>query len=64
MKFETDVDIVKITVVYYTKLAMMGKEKMRTYVDMRLFVDVENMDYFISLDWENILWERTFSRLQ
>lgn len=46
------------------ELAMKGREKIRAFVDMRLFLDVENIEYFSSLDWENILWERTFPELQ
>lgn len=37
------------------ELAMKGREKIRAFVDMRLFLDVENIEYFSSLDWENIL---------
>ena len=55
LAFEYDVDAVKMTLVHYTKLAMKGREKARAFVDMRLFLDIEYIDYFSSLDWENIL---------
>lgn len=37
IKFKNDLDVVKMIVVYYTVLAVMGKEKTRAYVDMKLF---------------------------
>lgn len=38
-----------MTMVYYTELAMMDREKTRSYVNMRLFMDVENVDTSIVL---------------
>ncbi|KAA0041928.1 uncharacterized protein E5676_scaffold306G001290 [Cucumis melo var. makuwa] len=54
IEIENDVDAVKMTV-SNIELAMKGREKIRAFVDMRLFLDVENIEYFSSLDWENIL---------
>ena len=60
MEFENNMDVVMMSLVYYTELVMMGKEKMGANVDKQLFLDVEDFEYFNSMDWGNILWERTF----
>ncbi|XP_038887207.1 uncharacterized protein LOC120077396 [Benincasa hispida] len=64
MEFENDMDVLKMTLVYYTKLAMMGREKARANVDKILLIDVKDLDYLNSMDWENVLWERTLLGLQ
>ncbi|XP_038887239.1 uncharacterized protein LOC120077431 [Benincasa hispida] len=51
MEFDNDRDAVKMTLIYYTELAMMGREKMKTNVDKILLIDVEDLDYFNSMDW-------------
>ena len=63
MEFENDMNTMKMSLVYYTELAMMGKEKTRANVDKQLFLVVENLEYFNSIDSGNILWERTFQGL-
>ncbi|XP_038887193.1 uncharacterized protein LOC120077380 [Benincasa hispida] len=37
MEFENDDDTVKITIVYYTEVAMMGKNKQKNAVDLKRF---------------------------
>lgn len=64
MDFENNMDVVKMSLVYYTELAMTRKEKTRVNVDKKLFLDVEDLEYFNSMDWGKILWEKTFQRLQ
>ena len=46
-----------MSLVYHSELAMMRKEKMRVNVDKKLFHDVEDLEYFNSMDWGNVLWE-------
>ncbi|XP_038880341.1 uncharacterized protein LOC120071983 [Benincasa hispida] len=48
--FENDDDAVKITLVYYTEVAMMGKNKQKNAIDRTLFDDVEDIDYYNNLD--------------
>ncbi|XP_038875066.1 uncharacterized protein LOC120067593 [Benincasa hispida] len=62
--FENDDDVVKITLVYYTEIAMMGKNKQKSVVDRTLFEDVEDIYYYNSLDWGTIIWQRTFDALK
>ncbi|XP_038885907.1 uncharacterized protein LOC120076213 [Benincasa hispida] len=64
MEFENDMDAMKMTLVYYTELGMMGREKTKANVDKTLLIDVEDLDYFNSLDWRNVLWERKLLGLQ
>ncbi|XP_038889082.1 uncharacterized protein LOC120078991 [Benincasa hispida] len=64
MECDNDMDVVKMTLVYYIELAMMGREKTRTNIDKTLLIDVEDLDYFNSMDWRNVLWERTLLGLQ
>lgn len=49
--FKNDDDTVKVTLVYYTELTMLGKDKLKTSVDKLLFWDVEQLTYFNKLDW-------------
>ncbi|XP_038876469.1 uncharacterized protein LOC120068893 [Benincasa hispida] len=51
IEFDNDVDAVKMTLVYYTELAMMGREKTKANVDKTLLIDVEDLDYFNSMYW-------------
>ncbi|XP_038896702.1 uncharacterized protein LOC120084963 [Benincasa hispida] len=62
--FENDEDAVKITLAYYTKVAMMGKNKQKNAMDHTLFDDVEDIDYYNSLDWDLIIWQRTLDFLK
>ena len=55
MEFENDMDAMKMSVLYYTELVMMGKEKMTVNMDKKLFPDVEDLEYFNSMDWGNLL---------
>ncbi|XP_038889303.1 uncharacterized protein LOC120079213 [Benincasa hispida] len=64
MEFENDMDAMKMTLVYYTELAMMGREKTRANVDKTLLIDMKDLDYLNSMDWGNVLWERTLLGLQ
>ncbi|XP_038902406.1 uncharacterized protein LOC120089046 [Benincasa hispida] len=48
--FENDDDALKITLVYYIKVAMMGKNKQKNVVDRTLFDDVEDIDYYNPFD--------------
>ncbi|XP_038885808.1 uncharacterized protein LOC120076102 [Benincasa hispida] len=48
--FENDDDAVKITLIYYIKVAMMGKNKQKNVVDRTIFDDVEDIDYYNNLD--------------
>lgn len=51
--FESDDDVVKVSLVIYTKLPMMGKAKKKCNVEKDLFDDVEDLDYFNNIDWEH-----------
>ncbi|XP_038891634.1 uncharacterized protein LOC120081026 [Benincasa hispida] len=62
--FENDNDAVKITLVYYTEVAMIGKNKQKNVVDGTLFDDVEDIDYYNNLDWGTIIWQRTLDALK
>lgn len=62
--FKNDEDAVKISLVYYIELAMMGKDKVKTLVDRSLYGVVDDLQYFNSLDWGTIIWERTLKGLQ
>ncbi|XP_038896437.1 uncharacterized protein LOC120084700 [Benincasa hispida] len=53
-----------INLVYYTKVAMMGKNKQKNPVDLKRFKDVQNLEYYNSLDWGTIIWERTLDALK
>ncbi|XP_038896492.1 uncharacterized protein LOC120084741 [Benincasa hispida] len=55
LEFENDEDAVKITLVYYTEVAMMGKNKQKNVVDLKHFKDVQNIEYCNSLDWGTII---------
>ncbi|XP_038874922.1 uncharacterized protein LOC120067433 [Benincasa hispida] len=54
----------EITVVYYIKVSMMGKNKQKNAVDLKCFKDVQTLDYYNSLDWGTIIWERTLDALK
>lgn len=45
VNFYNDLDTVKITLVYYTELAMMGKDKKKSVIDKSLLDDVEDLEY-------------------
>ncbi|XP_038882418.1 uncharacterized protein LOC120073687 [Benincasa hispida] len=62
--FENDDDVVKITLVYYTEVAMMGKTNQKNVMDRTLFDDIEDIDYYNSLDWGTIIWQRTLDSLK
>lgn len=63
VNFYNDLDTVKVTLVYYTELAMMGKDKTKSVIHKSLLDDVEDLEYYNSLDWGHILWERTLKGL-
>lgn len=48
-EFANDVDVVKVSIVYYTKLTMMVKDKYPS-IDPYLFQAVDDMDYFNRMD--------------
>ena len=50
MDFENDMDTVKMSLVYYIELAMMGEKETRENVDKKLFLDVEDLEYFNPMD--------------
>lgn len=52
LEFENDDDVGKITLVYiyYINIAMMGKNKQKGAVEIQLFKDVEDIEYFNILD--------------
>ncbi|XP_008437501.1 uncharacterized protein LOC103482899 isoform X3 [Cucumis melo] len=64
LNFYDDLDAVKVTLVYYTELAMMGKDRTKSIINKSLLDDVEDLKYYNSLDWGHILWERTLRGLQ
>ncbi|XP_038889364.1 uncharacterized protein LOC120079280 [Benincasa hispida] len=43
---------------------MMGKNKQKNTVDLKRFKDVQNIEYYNSLDWGTIIWERTLDALK
>lgn len=50
LEFENDDDVVKIILVYYTKVAMVGKNKKKSAMDRRRFEKVEDLEYYNDLD--------------
>lgn len=62
LEFDNDDDGVKVSLVYYTESTMMGKDKHMS-VDLSLFVNVNDVRHFNSMDWRSILWERTLQGL-
>ncbi|XP_038887205.1 uncharacterized protein LOC120077392 [Benincasa hispida] len=64
LEFENDEDAVKITLVYYMKVAMMGKNKQKNPMDLKRFKDIKNIEYYNSLAWGTIIWERTLDDLK
>ncbi|XP_038902309.1 uncharacterized protein LOC120088943 [Benincasa hispida] len=64
LEFENDEVAMKITLVYHTEVAMMGKNKQKSAVDLKRFKDVQNIKYYNSLDWGTIIWERTLDALK
>ena len=52
LEFENDDDVGKITLVYiyYINIAMMGKNKQKGAVEIQLFKDAEDIEYFNILD--------------
>ncbi|XP_022145823.1 uncharacterized protein LOC111015183 [Momordica charantia] len=48
--FEDDEDAVKVTLILYTELVMMGKSKSKSKVDIDLYNQVDDLDYFNHLD--------------
>ncbi|XP_031741885.1 uncharacterized protein LOC105435430 isoform X2 [Cucumis sativus] len=64
LNFYDDLDAVKVTLVYYTELAMMGKDRTKSIINKSLLDDVEDLKYYNSLDWGHILWEKTLRGLQ
>ncbi|XP_038880465.1 uncharacterized protein LOC120072125 [Benincasa hispida] len=50
LEFENDEDVMKITLVYYKEVAMMGKNKQKNAMDLKRFKDVQNIEYYNSLD--------------
>ncbi|XP_038902177.1 uncharacterized protein LOC120088810 [Benincasa hispida] len=64
LEFENDDDVVKISLVYYTEVAMMGKNKQKDAINLKRFKDVQNLKYYNSLDWGTIIWERTLDALK
>ncbi|XP_038895909.1 uncharacterized protein LOC120084079 [Benincasa hispida] len=64
LEFENDDDAVKISLVYYTEVAMMGKNKQKNAVDLKRFKDVQSLEYYNSIDWGTIIWERTLDALK
>ncbi|XP_022154345.1 uncharacterized protein LOC111021630 [Momordica charantia] len=54
--FEDDEDVVKVTLILYTELVMMGKSKSKSKVDIDLYNQVDDLDYFNHLDWGSDVW--------
>ncbi|XP_038891631.1 uncharacterized protein LOC120081023 [Benincasa hispida] len=42
----------------------MGKNKQKNAVDLKRFKDVQSLEYYNSLDWDSIIWERTLDALK
>ncbi|XP_022154873.1 uncharacterized protein LOC111022026 [Momordica charantia] len=49
--FEDDEDAVKVTLILYTELVMMVKSKSKSKVDIDLYNQVDDLNYFNHLDW-------------
>ncbi|XP_038895990.1 uncharacterized protein LOC120084166 [Benincasa hispida] len=62
-KFENDEDVVKVLLVYYAELTMMGKDKHMS-IDLYLFQVADDLDYFNNMNWGSMLWDRTLGGLQ
>ncbi|XP_038896011.1 uncharacterized protein LOC120084191 [Benincasa hispida] len=64
LEFENDDAAVKISLVYYTEVTMMEKNKQKNAIYLKRFKDVQNLEYYNSLDWGTIIWERTLDALK
>lgn len=64
LQFETDLDAVKVSLIYMYELGLSGKDKTKSNIDRSLLDDVDDLDFFNSRDWGSIIWERTFNGLQ
>ncbi|XP_038896436.1 uncharacterized protein LOC120084698 [Benincasa hispida] len=42
----------------------MGKNKQKNAVDLKCFKDIQSLEYYNSLDWGTIIWERTLDALK
>lgn len=62
--FANDDDSVKVSLVLYAELAMMGKAKKNCNIENELFGEVEHLDYFNNIDWGTQIWEHTIQGLQ
>lgn len=62
--FANDDDAVKVSLIYYTEIVMMGKNKGKSNVDKDLYGQVEDLDYFNNMDWGTTIWQRTLKGLQ
>ncbi|XP_038902478.1 uncharacterized protein LOC120089133 [Benincasa hispida] len=64
LEFENDLDVVKISLVHYYVLGLIGKGKIKSSINKSLLDDVKDLEYFNSLNWGYILCERTFNGLK
>ncbi|XP_022158064.1 uncharacterized protein LOC111024638 [Momordica charantia] len=62
--FEDDGDTVKVILILYTELVMMGKSKSKLKVDIDLYNQVDDLDYFNHLDWGSHVWSRIVNGLK
>lgn len=62
--FANDVDAVKVSLILYAGLAMMGKANNKCHVYKELFGEVDDLDYFNNLDWGTRIWQHTIKGLQ
>lgn len=61
--FENDEDAVKIAIVYFIELAMMGKER-KQKMDTSLLGIVDRWEVFCNYDWSSMIFERTLWSLK
>ncbi|XP_022155158.1 uncharacterized protein LOC111022300 [Momordica charantia] len=61
--FYDDEDAVKVGIVYFVELAMMGKER-KQFIDATLLGVVDRWELFCNHDWSSLIFERTLWSLK
>lgn len=46
----------KVSLILYMELAMVGKAKHKCNIDKELFDEVEDLDYCDNIDWGTRIW--------
>lgn len=62
LQFENDQDVVKMTIFYFIKLAMMGRER-KQQMDMSLLSVIDEWDRFRNKNWSKMIFDKTIKGL-